>query len=197
MILLTIVSITIPISHCIAINDFLDIEIYSRGFDQTEINDVGVSFIKINGGESIISSIVYRGMTAIILNETNGNIIDMINSDTFNISASEDSDNTMNNFLLSASPDNIIILTTYDTPLQAGNPPISTLNTLESFGCLPGSLSSSIGERSGFIFIGTPNGQYTYCEVTANTGSAILESFQIPFPGLIYTIFCVVSSFFL
>lgn len=100
----------LSISYGLNINDFLDIEICSRGFDQVNIKDVDSSFIKINGGESLISSIVNRGLNSIILNRTTGNIKNMIAVDTYNISTSSDSDSTMNNFLLTASPDDVIVL---------------------------------------------------------------------------------------
>ena len=172
-------SIIISLSYGIAINEFLDIEIYSRGLSHSQINNELYSFIKING-ESVTSSFIGKGFNGIILNETNGDIINQINANTHDNLTAQDL--LLNNFLSTATPNNIIILTVYDSPQHTGVPPSNTIATLQGFGCFS---ASTMGYRSAFIFIGTPNRDYTYCDVTNENGTAILQSFQIPITGLL------------
>ena len=169
-----VLAIIVIISNGLSISDFLDIEIYSRGNDQPQINNEEFSFIKING-ESVISSFVGTGFNGIILDRITGEIINQIQ-------ATQDA--LMANFLSNtSSPDNLVILTVYGSPMQSNNPPINTRIILSSYGCNKG---FSMEEGSAFIFIGTPNEDLTYCDVTNKNGSAILQSFQIPFTGLIF-----------
>lgn len=177
-----IIILLLFIQHGFAINNFLDIEIYSRGLGHTQINNKVDSFIKING-ESVISSFVGKGFNAIILNETTGQIMNQIHADTHGSVSTQDP--RMSDFLANTtSPNSVIIITTYKSFMQKASPPISTLLMLESYGCLPGTLSSVVEDQDAFIFIGTPNQRYTFCNVTNKNGSAILQSFHIPLSGL-------------
>eukprot|EP01084_Bolivina_argentea_P124152 220003_1 len=152
--------------------DVVNIELYSRGMEQEKINDIDTPVIKVNGTNRIVlnENENNRGMSIVIINEFTGLVNQSIGFDVH-----ENGDDAMTAFLNTIKTNRIVAIVGYDQPSVSND----VLNILRSWGC---NGIDSIGYRDAFIFIGSAVNisNWTYCEHSYRSGSAILKSFDIP-----------------
>ena len=185
----------------VSISDFIEVEIYSWGYDHDFINNISASYIKVNKystnsqytyySNAYATNLDYseiRGMHAVVLDQFDGSVVDTFQADTHypNPPVFPGQDANFSLFLENVTPNNIIIITVMDSAAGEYDPPASnlpdTLPTLNALGCS----IDYIENRDAFIFIGTNRIDYdnippwTYCQKNSRYDSAILKTFQIP-----------------
>ena len=159
--------------------DTITIEMYSRGYDQSDSHGV-YSWIKIDGGDdlTVYSSNGYRnrGHNVVVISEITGDVVDSVTYDTSPWNPlSRQNDNDLTAYLHTISPnDTIVAIVIWDDGEGASNATV----VLQSWGCsLP-----KVQHRESFIFIGTPNidnPSWQKCQISQQYSVAIYDSFTI------------------
>ena len=158
---------------------YFDIEMYSRGFDNTQVNNWYYSFIKVNGVNILAEYGGIRGSSAVVLDPVDGSVIDKLWLDTYYDTSLHEN---MANFLTSTRRGDIILFVIFDTAIKhdMSSFPSNIKDVLQSYGC---DIVTTVAFREPFVFVGSNNAgnppSWTHCEKSGQYGPAIYRTFEL------------------